>query len=377
MSGLASETSPQRDNVVLRVAPGPAAVGFTINSLGACLVLLARDLDRPPEELVWLSSSFGVGLLLIGAVGPVLLRRGPRPVLRGAALVAAAGAALLGTGPTALLAAAGALLLGTGSAGLVMVTPALLRGPTVGARLSQVNAVSSVCGILGPLSVGVLDGQLGSGRLALLFAVPPLVALAVFAQWAAGPAPVGAPAATSRPAGRRVAVAWSAVVLGVSIEFCFTIWAAARLQDAGLGPGQAGAAAVAFLLGMAVGRYGAPWLMGRGFPVVPVGCAVVVAGTLAVAVPNAPVPVVAGLAVAGLGTAAFYPVTLARLVQVPGMSDVRGPAFGALASGTAILVAPVVLAALGAALDLRAAYLLAVLPLAAALATTTRKEPAR
>ena len=67
-------------------------------------------------------------------------------------------------------------------------------------------------------------------------------------------------------------------------------------------------------------------------------------------------------------------VTLARLVRVPGMSVVRGPAFGALASGTAILVAPVVLAALGAALDLRAAYVLAVLPLAAALATAARRE---
>jgi hypothetical protein len=48
---------------------------------------------------------------------------------------------------------------------------------------------------------------------------------------------------------------------------------------------------------------------------------------------------------------------------------------GALASGTAVLVAPVVPAALGAALDLRAAYLLAVLPLAAALATTAWREP--
>jgi MFS family permease len=376
MSGLASEASAQRDNVVLRVAPGPAAVGFTINSLGACLVLLARDLDRPPEELGWLSSSFGVGLLLMGAAGQVLLRRGPRPVLRGSALVAAAGAALLGTAPTAPLAATGALLLGTGAAGLVMVTPALLRGPAVGARLAQVNAISSVCGILGPLAVGMLDVHAGSGRLALLLAVPPLLALAVAARWAAGPTPAAPAPGPSRPVSRRVAVAWMAVVLGVSIEFCFTIWAAARLQDTGLPAGQAAAAAVAFLLGMAAGRYGAPWLISRGFPVVPVGCAVVVAGTLAVAVPNAPVPVVAGLAVAGLGTAAFYPVTLARLVQVPGMSDVRGPVFGALASGTAILVAPVVLAALGAAFDLRAAYLLAVLPLAAALATTTRKERA-
>lgn len=362
------------DRVVLRVAPGPAAVGFTINSLGACLVLLARDLNRPPEELVWLSSSFGVGLLLMGAAGPMLLRRGPRPVLRGSAIVAAGGAALLATGPTALLAAAGALLLGTGAAGLVMVTPALLRGPAVGAHLSQVNAISSVCGILGPLAVGVLDAQLGSGRLALLLAVPPLLVLAALAGWAASTDPAAPVPTTSRPAARRVVTAWAAVVLGVSIEFCFTIWAAARLQDAGLAAGPAGVAAVAFLLGMAAGRYGAPWLISRGFPVVPVGCAVVAAGTLLVAVPNVPVPVVVGLVLAGLGTAAFYPVTLARLVRVPGMSVVRGPAFGALASGTAILVAPVVLAALGAALDLRAAYLLAVLPLAAALATAAWRE---
>jgi hypothetical protein len=362
------------DRVVLRVAPGPAAVGFTINSLGACLVLLARDLDRPPQELVWLSSSFGVGLLFMGAVGPVVLRGGPRPVLRAAALVAAAGAALLATGPEAILAAAGALLLGTGAAGLVMVTPALLRGPAVGAHLSKVNAVSSVCGVLGPLSVGVLDSHLGSGRLALLLAVPPLLVLAVWAGRATGPQVAPDPP-TSRPAARRVAAAWVAVVLGVSIEFCFTIWAAARLQDAGLDAGPAAAAAVAFMLGMAAGRYGAPWLITRGVPVVPIGCAVVAAGTVAVAVPDAPVPVVAGLAVAGLGAAAFYPVTLARLVQVPGMSVARGPAFGALASGTAVLVAPVVLAALGAALDLRAAYLLAVLPLAVALAMTAWREP--
>jgi hypothetical protein len=362
------------DRVVLRVAPGPAAVGFTINSLGACLVLLARDLDRPPEELVWLSSSFGVGLLLVGAVGPVILRRGPRPVLQAAAFIAAAGAALLATGPTAVLAATGALLLGTGAAGLVMVTPALLRGPAVGERLSKVNAVSSVCGVLGPLSVGVLDSHLGTGRLALLLAVPPLLVLGALAARAAGPQAAPDPP-TVRPAGPRIAAAWIAVVLGVAIEFCFTIWAAARLQDAGLDAGPAAAAAVAFLLGMAAGRYGAPWLITRGVPVVPIGCAVVVAGTLAVAVPDAPVPVVAGLAVAGLGAAAFYPVTLARLVQVPGMSVARGPAFGALASGTAVLVAPVVLAAVGTALDLRAAYLIAVLPLAAALATTAWKEP--
>ncbi|GGK83455.1 hypothetical protein Ppa06_42610 [Planomonospora parontospora subsp. parontospora] len=417
-------SAPGERRVVRQVGFAQAALGFTVNSLGACLVLLARDLGVHPGELAWLSSSFGAGLLVVGAAGPLVLRPGPRPALLTAALVAAAGAALLAVAPMAAAAATGALLLGLGAAGLVLVTPALLHGPDAAARLARANAAASVSALLGPPAIGALDAVGANGRLALLLAVPPLLFLAADSR-ARPPADSGArdrrppagprssrpeadsggrahdpspshgpfrahvpsrahdssPVRGSHPAqggggsgppvGRRAAGAWAAIVAAVSMEFCFTIWATTRLQDTGLTAAAAAATATAFLVGMAAGRLAAPRLLGRGVPVVPLGCGFAAAGTLAVALTASPAPVAAGLLAAGLGIAPLYPVTLARLVQVPGLTAARSAAYGALASGTAILAAPAALAVLGAALDLRTAFLVTVPPLAAVLAAAS------
>ncbi|MFC4062009.1 hypothetical protein ACFOWE_27220, partial [Planomonospora corallina] len=180
----------ERRRVVRQVGFAQAALGFTVNSLGACLVLLARDLGTPPGELAWLSSSFGVGLLVVGAAGRPVLRPGPRPALLASALLAAAGAALLATASAAPPVAAGALLLGLGAAGLVLVTPALLRGPDAAAGLARANAAASVSALLGPPAIGALDAAGASGRLALLLAVPPLLFLAADAR-ARGPVASG------------------------------------------------------------------------------------------------------------------------------------------------------------------------------------------
>ncbi|MEV0200982.1 hypothetical protein AB0H81_31750, partial [Nonomuraea sp. NPDC050691] len=290
------------------------------------------------------------------------------------------------------------------------------------ARLARANAAASVSALLGPLAIGALDALAVNGRLALLLAVPPLLFLAAD-TWRGAPADEDAPGEANahgqpadhlpeahgagsprqphehqdrthqprglqdsahQPRGRRaggggrpasgrwrVAARWAAIVVGVSMEFCFTIWATARLQATGLPAGAAAATATAFLVGMAAGRLVAPRLIARDLPVVPWGCGVAGAGTLAVALTDAPLPVAAGLVVAGVGIAPFYPVTLARLMQAPGLAAARSAAYGALASGTAILAAPALLAALGAALDLRTAYLVTVLPLAAVLAAAT------
>lgn len=403
-------------SVTRQVGVAQAALGFSVNSLGACLVLLAGDLGTPPENLAWLASSFGAGLLAVGAAGSMILRSGSRPALFAAALVTAAGAVLLATGAAAAVAAAGALLLGLGAAGIVLVTPALLRGPGAAAGLARANAVGSVSAMLGPPAIGALETAGADGRLALLLAVPPLFFLAadtrpraaspVDAEGSApapfstadrsgdtspagkdrsgdtspaGKDPSGAPApaadAGTRGRTRRTAGAWAAIVAAVSIEFCFTIWATARLRDTGLSDGGSAAAATAFLVGMAAGRLAAARLVSRGFPVIPAGCGLAAAGTLLVALPGAPAPVAAGLTLAGLGVAPLYPVTLARLVGVPGLTAARSAAYGALASGTAILAAPTGIAVLGAALDLRAALLIAVLPLAAGLAAATALPP--
>jgi MFS family permease len=106
------------------------------------------------------------------------------------------------------------------------------------------------------------------------------------------------------------------------------------------------------------------------------------AGTLLVSLFGAPAAVTVGLVLAGLGVAPLYPLTIAALVAIPGINPARLAALGALASGTAILLAPSFLAALAGWLDLRTAFLIP-LPLLALLWAISRdrkpvavKEPA-
>ncbi|MEV7969463.1 MFS transporter [Sphaerisporangium sp. NPDC088356] len=383
----AGGTSPSLDaRGDLQVGIAQAALGFCVTSLGATLVMLARDLRVPVGSIAWLASAFGAGLLVAAAAGPVLLRRGPRPTLRAGALVLAAGAALLALAPSPGLAVAGALLLGLGGAGLVLVTPALLDGPGVAARLTRVNAASSTAGVLAPLALGLLDSLGPSGRLVLLVAVPPLlVAAAVTIPGTApGPrAPASVPSTSEAPGvptsrrevtapRREVARRWTRVMLAVSVEFCFAVWAVARLQETGVTPGEAAGLGSTFAIGMALGRIAAPRLIQR-VRVVPLCAVAIAAGTLLVVASNGPVSVAAGLVIAGLGVAPLYPVTLADLVATPDLRGAHSASLGALASGTAILLAPSALAALGQVADLRLAFLVTIPLLVALTAMNPRK----
>jgi hypothetical protein len=123
---------------------------------------------------------------------------------------------------------------------------------------------------------------------------------------------------------------------------------------------------------MAAGRAIGPIRWRRWSPVLPSG-ALAACGTLMVSLFDTPAIVALGLVVAGLGVAPLYPVTLASLVATPGLSSARLSAVGALASGTAFLLAPAVLAVLARAVDLRTAYLVT-LPLIAALFLLSRRS---
>src|SRR4051794_28709962 len=389
-------------------------MGFVLAGLGACIAILARDLDEPTSRLALLSSGFAVGLLAVATIGPRLLRAWPiATVLALGSVVCAAGTVQLAVAPAYGVAVAGGLLVGLGGALLVLVAPLMLDGPTAAARLSRVNAVASGTGILAPLAIGALDGLGPSGRLAMLAAAPPLLLLAVLtrraqkthqpnqpagtAQGSGGTARRTAPAAgeqselmtpvliesapgvglaRTQRVGRRVAVdvgvGWLRVVLAVAVEFCFVVWAVARLVATGLPTATAALLGSAFPIGMAVGRAIGP-IRWRGWsPVVPSGV-LAAGGTLLVSLFDVPAAVALGLVVAGLGVAPLYPVTLASLVATPGMSSARLSAIGAFASGTAILIAPALLAVLARVVDLRTAYLVT-LPLIAVLFFLSRRS---
>ncbi|GAA1557483.1 hypothetical protein GCM10009804_12860 [Kribbella hippodromi] len=380
-----------RDDEV-RIGIALSAMGFVLAGLGACVAILARDLNEPTSRLTLLSSGFAIGLMLVAFAGPWLLRRWPVPTVLGfGSVVCAIGAVLIAVGPTYAAVIGGGLLVGLGGALLVLVAPLMLNGPMADKRLSRVNAVASGIGILAPVTIGVLDGLGPSGRLAMLLAAPPLLYLALrtrrrpTAQPATTQAPVpvlidSAPAVGLgrkwRRVGRRVVVdvgvGWLRVVLAVSVEFCFVVWAVARLVASGLPTATAALLGSSFPIGMAVGRAIGP-IRWRGWsPVLPSG-ALAACGTLLVSLFDSPAVVALGLVVAGLGVAPLYPVTVAALVALPGLSSARLAAIGALASGTAILLAPAALAVLARVLDLRLAYLVT-LPLIAVLFVLSRRS---
>ncbi|MET9316482.1 MFS transporter [Kribbella sp. NPDC003505] len=377
----------------VRIGVALSAMGFVLAGLGACVAILARDLDEPTSRLALLSSGFAVGLLLVAVVGPRMLRRWQMPTVLGlGSVVCALGAVLIAVAPAYGVAIAGGLLVGLGGALLVLVAPLMLNGPAAAARLSRVNAVASGTGILAPLAIGTLDGLGPSGRLAMLAAAPPLLALALLTRRSTAgqqtkdaepPVPVlidSAPAVGLsrkwRRVGRRVVVdvgvGWLRVVLAVAVEFCFVVWAVARLVAAGLPTAPAALLGSAFPIGMAVGRAIGP-IRWRGWsPVFPSGL-LAACGTLLVSLVDVPAVVALGLVVAGLGVAPLYPVTLAALVATPGLSSARLAAVGAMASGAAILVAPALLAVLARVVDLRTAYLVT-LPLIGVLFLLSRRS---
>ncbi len=358
----------------LAVGIALVAVGYLLGSLGPCLILLARDLDVPRGELTWLAGGFGVSLLLFGVAGTWLLAAGPARLMRGTAAGLAAGMALLAAAPSVIPAQAGALLAGVGGAGLVLAAPTLLAGTKLAARLTRVNAASSIASVSAPLLMSALDATTGNGRLALLLPLPALLWLVVVPLRHAASASIdsAAPAphdslrlepATSRrrlpshtPLAVRAAVGWLCIVLAVSAEFAFLVWGAARLQDSGLRAPAAAAAAAAFPIGMAAGRLVAPLLPAR-LPLVALGAGLAVAAALAVAAPLSAPLLTAAMAAAGLGIAVLYPVMLARLMSTPGLGPDRGAALGAAASGTAALASPILLDRLAGPAGLRHAFL--------------------
>lgn len=371
------ETGASGGREQLEIGVALSALGFLLAGLGACVAVLARDLELPTERLALLPSAFAVGLLVIAVIGPLILRSvAISVVLRIGSIICALGGVLIAIAPQYGVAIAGGLCVGLGGALLILIAPLLLNGPTAAVRLTRVNAFASATGILAPLAIGAVDSLGTTGRLAMLAAVPLLLALAVFAH----PTAAAQPEATEglaeqeaqdrRQVAAQVARGWLRVVLAVAVEFCFVVWAVARLVAAGLPMATAALLGSAFPIGMAVGRAIGPIHLRGWSPMVPGGL-LAIAGTLLVSLSDAPLPVTAGLVIAGVGVAPLYPVTIAALVATPGLSPARLAALGASASGVAILIAPAVLAALAGFVDLRTAFLIT-LPLLTALFAVSR-----
>lgn len=356
MTGVADTRSSPTGARGADLAIGGAQIGlgFLVASFGPYLATLADELERPRAELVWVASTFGVGLLLAALAGPAVLRLGPGRVLRASCALMALGATTMAVTSALPVAGTGSALSGLGCAAAVLVTPAMLKGEGAARRLTRAVAAASTAGVTAPLMFGVLENAGLPGRLALLIPVP--VLLAVLASRTVT-VPREPATERKRPPLRPATLGWLRIVLAVATEFCFVVWAVARLVDTGASVGTAAVLSTGFPIGMAVGRIAGPRFAERRWAVT-TAAVTAMAGTAIVFAGDDPVSVTTGITVSSLGIALLYPVTLAQLVAVPGLSARHSASIGSLASGTAILIAPAVLGWLDTMIELRLAFLL-------------------
>ena len=349
----AVEHAPSRD-VGRVVGFAQAGLGYVVASFGPYLAGIAAELDRPRGELVWLTMTFGAGLVVTAVTGPSVLRAGTGRVLRIACAVIALGAVGMALSPHLAMAGTGSVLVGLGCAAIALATPSLLRGPGAAKRIVMAVGIASAAGVCAPLAFGALETLGLPGRWAILVPVPVLLA-AVAHRTVHGPA--DGPSVRARVPVGPAALGWLGVVLSVACEFCFVVWGVARLVDTGVALGTASALGASFGIGMAVGRFVGPRFVDRSWAV-GAAAATTAAGTVLVYAGQDPYTVTAGIAIASLGIAPLYPIMLGRLVAVPDLSDRHSASIGSLASGTAILAAPAALGWLDTQIGLREAFLL-------------------
>lgn len=189
----------------------------------------------------------------------------------------------------------------------------------------------------------------------------------------------GDPVAIRPAAARRVlALLGLLVVLAATIEDAPQSWGAIFLrQELGASVALGGLVFIAFQTSMTVGRLLGDRAVDRFGPisVLRAGGALTAVAVGTALVVDEPAVVVAGFALAGLGTAPLFPVVFHAAGEVPGVSTGHGVATVAWLSRLGFLVAPPIVGTVGDAVSLRAG--LVIVPVAGLLIAALAGAPTR
>jgi MFS family permease len=150
----------------------------------------------------------------------------------------------------------------------------------------------------------------------------------------------------------------SATVGGAIIEGAPTDWSAVQLERYGTSHGVAAMGVAAFMAGMLGGRLVGDWLTDRlgGARVLRLGTALVAAGIVIGVLAGHPAAFLAGLLLAGLGAAGFFPLAFSAAARTPGVSPGAGAATVSLAARIGFLAEPVLMGAAAEVIGLRWAF---------------------
>jgi MFS family permease len=335
-------------------------------SVGLVLGELRDELGLSGVVAAAHGSTFGVGLLLMGAVGARLVDRVGRVVAFWATCaVIVLGVAILCVGRQWWVTLVGTAVAGVACALLVLLAPGIVADHHGEGWVHTYAAVNGVPGVAGVAFSLVIGAALAAGiswrapylGLTLLFALVLVV--------------VGR--ATSLPVGESTSVSSIAllrqgntrrpvfdVVHAVLAEFPLGVWAVTVLKEVG-GASSGAAAALGAVWGLSImtsrlslsrlTRLAGPWTSALGYGAVAIGSALVWLG------PGLSVRVL-GLVIAGLGTGPIYPLAVERLYTRVDADTVSLGALTAFASGVAITLGPLMLGIVADIVGLRSAVLL-------------------
>jgi hypothetical protein len=323
-----------------------AAVGYVIYGVGAIAPYLRTQLDLSDAQVGLHSTAVAVGLVIAGTFAAPLDRRLGEVRVRAAAMGALALAVVvLAFAPALAATLAAAVLVGLGVGTILGYANALLARPggrSARLRVARANLWAMVAAFACPIVLATLVAAGLPWGLGLAPAIALLVVVAVgLRNGPQLPSTSNATATSHRlPAGYWLA--WTFLVAAIAVEFSIVFWGATLVaRRTGVDTPTA-----TLLGGLFVGRLGQSLGLGTGGDLrrpAAIGVLLAGAGASLAWISTTPVPSGAGLFIAGLGVAGLYPLGVAAaLAAAPGRPTPAGTRL-TLASGTAILAAPLAL----------------------------------
>lgn len=356
----------QRDRFTWLTYLSLAFYGYFLNVLGPITPFLKEELQLTYTVSSFHFTAFAVGILLMGLGGNGIVQRtGRQRALWLGLFGISLSAVLLVLGTSPVLTIGASFLMGLIGSLILVVVPAALADQHQALKavaLSEANMIASLFSTGAPLLVGWFAGLSGQWRLALgVIALTPIFLYLGLRNDQAPETdpPQGTSTTTRRSLPGLFWVYWTALLLGVAVEFCMIFWSADYLEQVlGLRKASAAQAVSLFLAGMILGRMAGSRLVRHFSTQAVVSSSILIAGLgfLLFWRTDAVFLSLSGLFLSGLGVANLYPLLLSLAIGAANGDTVQAGARATLASGTAILALPLALGRLADAVGIRPAF---------------------
>lgn len=343
--------------------------------MGPALLIIRSDTGMSRTVASLHSTAMALGFLTIGLVGPrITARLGRIRTVRLGTASIGIGISVLILGGTPWLSIPGAMAIGLGGSMALNGLNAFLamhHGTHGPGAVGEGAGISMLGGIVAPVALGAFVGWGINWRVAMLIAVAILI-VADLARGGDAVYAVGyrAPHAEQGSLPSAYWWAWGAMVLTVSVEFSFVMWAGDVLRSqSDASTSLAAASLTAVACGMAAGRLLIPRLLRRVHvePLFRAALVLPLVMWLPMWLGHSSSVILACMVAIGFGLGFHFPLGLARMVTASdGHADLAN-ARSSLASGAAISIAPLALGTLADGVGLHTAFVTVPVLLAAAL----------